>query len=48
MNLGGKLYVDVVSRVLTTLTLGYNKINENKKKQLRDAVQGREGFNLYI
>ena len=35
-----------VNAVLTTLNLGGNNINENKTKQLRDAVQGREGFDL--
>ena len=34
--------------VLTTLYLFKNNINEKGKKQLRDAVQGRQGFDLEV
>ena len=43
--LAGALHVKAV---LTTLFLNGNNIKENGSNQLRDAVQGRVGFNLYL
>ena len=37
-----------VNGVMTTLWLRGNNINKNGKKGLREAVQGREGFDLSI
>ena len=36
------------NRSLTTLDLQFNKIGDAGKKALREAVEGREGFKLYL
>ena len=47
--LAGALRVNArINAVLTMLVLIGNNINKNGKKELREAVQGREGFDLSI
>ena len=58
LDLGGNSIGDVgaealagalrVNGVLTHLDLEFNNINQKGKSQMREAVQGRKGFNLEI
>ena len=46
---GGKAIAEALksgTSVLTKLNVGYNNLGHEEKQQLRDAVKGREGFEL--